>query len=311
MNMLVSITKMYNNISNWGKIMIFCVLFLILVILFKREKVHRYTEGYSQNDDFLLKSGEEIYDDFYVGIYDELVYNEMKDDYEIEQIIHKTDPSQTSVILDIGSGTGHHVYKLNKHGYKTTGMDISPSMIKKATENYPSCNYILGDASGYPDVDYNHYTHLLCLYFTIYYIKNKTQFFNNCMNWLIPGGYLLIHLVERETFDPILPAGQSFLIVSPQKYAKERITKTKVTFNDFIYNADFDLNTNKNIAIFNEKIKFKDTDKVRKHQHILYMEDTTTILNMAQQVGFIIEGEIDLMKAGYNSQIIYILKKPL
>jgi len=131
------------------------------------------------------------------------------------------------------------------------------------------------------------------------------------MNWLIPGGYLLIHLVERETFDPILPAGQSFLIVSPQKYAKERITKTKVTFNDFIYNADFDLNTNKNIAIFNEKIKFKDTDKVRKHQHILYMEDTTTILNMAQQVGFIIEGEIDLMKAGYNSQIIYILKKPL
>jgi len=40
------------------------------------------------------------------------------------------------------------------------------------------------------------------------------------------------------------------------------------------------------------------------------MEDTTTILNMAQQVGFIIDGEIDLMNTGYDSQYIYILRKP-
>lgn len=301
---------MYNNLSNWGKILVFCVLFLILVVLFKSVKAHRITEGYAQNDAYLLKDGKDIYDDFYADIYDELVYNDMKDDYEISQLVDKTGVTQQSIILDVGSGTGHHVAKLNEQGYRTIGMDISPAMLKKAKENFPSCKFMLGDATGSPDVNYNSFTHVLSLYFTIYYMKNKNAFFINCMNWLIPGGYLLLHLVDRETFDPILPAGQGFLIVSPQKYSNKRITKTKVTFDNFVYNADFDLNEDKNIAIFNEKIKFKDTDKVRQNQHILYMEDTTTILNMAQQSGFIVDGEIDLMNAGYDSQYIYILRKP-
>ena len=51
----------------------------------------------------------------------------------------------------------------------------------------------------------------------------------------MPGGYLIVHLVDRESFDPILPPGNPLYVVSPQKYAKERITKTKVHFNDFIY----------------------------------------------------------------------------
>ena len=135
MNMFGSITKMYKKISNWGKIMIFCVLFLILVILFKSLKQEsQHIEGYEQNDNFLLKVGENIYDDFYADIYDELVYNEMKDDYEIGEIVNKTGPTSQSVILDIGSGTGHHVSKLNEQGYKTIGMDVSPSMIKKSKE---------------------------------------------------------------------------------------------------------------------------------------------------------------------------------
>ena len=37
--------------------------------------------------------------------------------------------------------------------------------------------------------------------------NNKQTFFNNCMDWLMPGGYLIIHLVDREKFDPILPPG--------------------------------------------------------------------------------------------------------
>ena len=148
------------------------------------------------------------------------------------------------------------------------------------------------------------------MYFTIYHMKNKERFFTNVINWLMPGGYFILHLVDREKFDPILPAGQGFLIVSPQKYAKERITKTKVHFHDFIYSADFDLNSTKNIAIFNEKFKFKNGDSVRKNQHILYMETEDDILSVAQQCGFIIDGKIDLLKCGYDSQFIYILRKP-
>ena len=126
----------------------------------------------------------------------------------------------------------------------------------------------------------------------------------------MPGGYFILHLVDRDAFDPILPAGQGFLIVSPQKYAKKRITKTSVHFNDFVYSADFDLNSNKNIAVFNEKFKFKNGSRVRKNQHVLYMETADDILTIAQECGFIIDGKIDLLKCGYDSQFLFILRKP-
>ena len=75
------------------------------------------------------------------------------------------------------------------------------------------------------------------------------------MKWLLPGGYLILHLVDRDNFDPILPPGNPLLYVSPQKYAKKRITTTKVKFDDFSYSADFSLNEKTNIATFNEKFK--------------------------------------------------------
>jgi hypothetical protein len=43
----------------------------------------------------------------------------------------------------------------------------------------------------------------------------------------MPGGTLIVHIVDREKFDPMLPAANPLYIVSPQKYAKERIQKVK------------------------------------------------------------------------------------
>ena len=130
------------------------------------------------------------------------------------------------------------------------------------------------------------------------------------MNWLKPGGYLLLHLVDREQFDPILPPGNPLLFVSPQRYAKKRITNTKVVFSDFIYHADFQLDNGKNEAIFFEKFKNKNDGKVRKHEHVLYMEDTSEILQQAQSVGFIVQSQIDLVHCQYEYQYLYILVKP-
>ena len=301
--------------SNWGKILLFCLLFLMLVVLFNRKKPLSI-EGYEQQDkatkgeNFILKEGNDIYDDFYISIYDDLFYSSMKDDYEIGQIISKTDATSESRILDIGSGTGHHVSKLGEQGFHAIGLDSSESMVKKAKETYPSSEFVTGDAMGALDFQYNYFTHILCMYFTVYHMKNKERFFTNVINWLMPGGYFILHLVDRDAFDPILPAGQGFLIVSPQKYAKKRITKTSVHFNDFVYSADFDLNSNKNIAVFNEKFKFKNGSRVRKNQHVLYMETADDILTIAQECGFIIDGKIDLLKCGYDSQFLFILRKP-
>ena len=117
-------------------------------------------------------------------------------------------------------------------------------------------DFVFGDGLNNTLFRDNSLTHILCLYFTIYYMKVKMRFFYNCINWLMPGGYLVVHLVDKYKFDPILPPGNPLYIVSPQKYAKERITKTKITFNDFVYDSNFKLDDN-DITTFNEKFKFK------------------------------------------------------
>ena len=318
-NPMKSLTNLYSKLSNFGKILIFISLLLIIIVFFKYvQKVSPYNtnnmmikrEGFQQQQEFLFKKGPDIYDDFYANIYDFLVFNELKNDYEVGLILNQNVANTKSVILDVGCGTGHHVAKLaQNNNIEVVGIDISPSMIKKAKENYPNLNFQQSDVLNRDAFRNNEFTHILALYFTIYYIEDKASFFNNCMDWLMPGGYLVVHLVDRYKFDPILPPGNPLFIVSPQKYAKERITKTKVNFNEFIYNADFKLNETSDTAIFDEKFKFNN-GKVRKQEHILYMNNLSDIMNMAQDAGFLLHAKIDLMKVAYEYQYLYVFLKP-
>lgn len=307
MKILKSTIIFYNKLSNFGKILVLIAVLLILIIFFKT--IIPVKEGMVASEKFLFKQGNAVYDDFYSNIYDYLVFSGIKNDFEIGQIINSTSPSETSVIADIGCGTGHHVRGLSDKHLKVIGIDISPSMIEIAKKNAPGADFRVGDALDNGLFKLNSLTHILCLYFTIYYFKDKRHFFDNAMDWLMPGGYLIVHLVDRESFDPILPPGNPLYIVSPQKYAKERITKTKVTFDDFVYSANFDLDKEKNMASFDEKFKFNDGN-VRKQQQKLYMEDTSTIVNIAQECGFILKEKINLVKCAYEHQYLYVFAKP-
>ena len=303
-----SLATAYNKCSLWCKILMFISLLLLLVLVFKG--FDRKKEGFEQMDTFLIKSGSDIYDDFYADIYDYLVFNNLKDDYEVGYIMNSASPSSQSKILDIGCGTGHHVSSLGSKGLDVLGIDISPSMIKKAKTNFPDYKFTVGDALNNHLFESNSFTHILCMYFTIYYFKDKAQFFNNCFKWLMPGGYLIVHLVEREHFDPILPPGNPLLYISPQRYAKERITSTKVKFTDFSYSADFKLDEANDKALFVEKFKNDTNGKVRKNEHTLYMPDVQQIVDEALACGFIVESKADLLQCQYEYQYLYVFVKP-
>jgi hypothetical protein len=128
---------------------------------------------------------------------------------------------------------------------------------------------------------------------------------------LKPGGFLILHLVNRDKFDPILPPGNPLVAISPQRYAKQRITTTKVKFNDFQYDADFQLNKKENSATFIEKFKSDLDGHVRVNEHAFYMETQEAILKQAQKVGFILDSKIDLLKVAYEYQYLYVLVKPI
>ena len=308
MKIVKSLTTCYNKLSNFGKIMIFIALLLIIVVFFRN--LSPIKEGLIDSTKFVFKEGTAIYDDFYADIYDYLVFNQIKNDYEVGIIINDSQASEKSIIADIGCGTGHHVNELSSKNLNVVGIDISPSMVEKAKANYPKFakQFRVGDGLDSHLFQDNSLTHILSLYFTVYYMKDKMRFFNNCMNWLMPGGFLIVHLVDKYKFDPILPPGNPLYIVSPQKYAKERITKTKVTFNDFVYDSNFKLQDN-DVAIFDEKFKFND-GRIRKQEQKMYMEDLPTIVNMAQDAGFIIHSKIDMVKCAYEYQYLYVFIKP-
>lgn len=301
-------STIFDSSSVWVIILFIIIFLLILVSVFKKPKIETFI---NQEHTFEQKSGNELYDDFYANVYDSLVFSKIKNQYEIGKINKYIKPTQESRILDIGSGTGHHVETFVLNGINAIGLDKSPAMIKKSKELYPNNEYILGDALDTLLFPPNSFTDIMCLYFTIYYIKDKQTFLNNCFNWLMPGGTLIIHLVDKELFDPILPSANPLLMVSPQQYADERITTSKITFNNFIYTSNFITNDDDNTTKFVERFKNKDTDKTfRKNEHILYMEDQAQILTMAQNLGFIILGKVDMVKAQYEYQYLYILQKP-
>jgi SAM-dependent methyltransferase len=309
MNILKSIAKTYNSLSFSGQLLLFCIIFLGVLAYFQNN--FKLKEKFTQKREFEFKEGAEIYDKFYADIYDYLVFNGVKNDYEIGQFVNKTTPTEQSIILDIGSGTGHHVSALQKQGYKAIGLDSSENMIKRAKEIYPEYDFRLGDALNAGQFNSGSFTHILCLYFTIYYMEDKAQFFSNCMNWLMPGGYLVVHLVDREMFDPILPLSNPLMYFTPQRYAEKRITKSSITFDDFKYDSNFELSPRDNSAMFVEKFRNRSSGKVfRKQEHKMYMEPEKQILQLAQDAGFILEGEIDLIRSGYEYNKLYILMKP-
>ena len=268
-------------------------------------------EGFVQERAVIYKSGPDVYDDdFYASVYDALVYNDVKNEYEVGEIVNKTTPSQKSRILDIGSGTGHHVEMLRRRGMQVVGLDLAGAMIRQSKKQFPEASFKQGDAMDVTQFPAGTFTHIMCLYFTLYYFKDKQQFFNNCARWLMPGGYLMVHVVDEANFDPILPPGNPLLLLSPQRYAEKHITNTTVQFDKFRYDADFKLaKQSGETTQFIESFKDNQTGHVRKNEHIMYMENETTILHQVQRAGFQLHSKIDMLPCQYEYQYVYVFIK--
>ena len=306
---LNDISKFYKKLDCVSQLLLIIIVILLIVHVYRIMTPIKET-FIEEGERFIVHKGPDIYDEFYTNIYDDLLYSKVKNNFEIGQIINSTEPTEQSYILDIGSGPGHHVAQLNKQKIPTIGMDSSPAMVALANKKYPDLDFIKGDGMSSMAFPSDTFTHILCLYFTIYYIKDKRQFLQNCYNWLMPGGFMVLHLVDRDMFDPILPSGNPLYLISPQNHAKKRITTTNLVFDKFKYKADFKQGKNSDISTFLETFDNKDTGKIRQNEHTLYMPTQKSVLAIAKDIGFILQGKIDMVSIEYEYQYLYILQKP-
>ena len=101
-----------------------------------------------------------------------------------------------SKVLDIGSGTGRPACQLLvQAGFNVTGIDISPVMVRIASEQVPQARFVQEDWRNWkPDEDFD----AIVVYFSI--IADVTQqdirdFFGLVYKWLAPGGYFVFATV--------------------------------------------------------------------------------------------------------------------
>ena len=281
----------------------YIIAMLILLCTFKHahrhmikyiEKTSSSTESFSKlaenNDTFKTYYNDNIFDKFYISVYDDLFNNKNKNIFEINILKKNTYLNDNSLILDIGSGTGHHVNLLNKQGYSTTGIDKCNNMVVKAKSLYPNLDLRVGDATNSMLFEEYFFSHITCFYFTVYNIKNKSIFFQNCYKWLAPGGYFIIHLVDKYKLN--------------STYSEVYDTLHK---GDFKYESKFNT-ISTNIMEHEEKFTFTNNN-IRINKNTLYMESQADIITMIKDQGFIMHAKIDMRKCNYNDQYIYIFKK--
>jgi SAM-dependent methyltransferase len=276
----------------------------------------------SEQSKMIWYENEDIFDEFYASVYDNLTQLGGRYAQEITLIIHqwkKTAETDTMEVLDCGCGTGIATTYFAKQNVKSViGLDRSKAMLRRArnvtltaaslpSAQNDSITFLEGDMNMESTFAPGQFSHAVLLFFTIYYANDPTGIFKNLFHWIRPGGQIAIEVVNKYKFDPMLESASPFAGLSLQKYSKERITKSKVEFDKFSYEAEFDLQDPS--AEFREVFRFKDKS-VRRQRHTFTMRDINEIVHLAQTAGWNYNGYIDLVTAGFEYAYVLIFNHP-
>jgi SAM-dependent methyltransferase len=266
---------------------------------------------------------DELFDDFYASVYDNLTQLAGRYPQELALIMtqwkKKAEPD-TMEILDVGCGTGIASVLFARQGVKSiVGLDKSESMLRRARnvttpaadltqDQKDGLQFIQGDMMREATFPGGQFSHAALMFFSVYYTQDHTTLFKNLYHWVRPGGKLAVEVVNKYKFDPLLESATPFAGLSLQKYAKkERFTKSKVEFDKFSYEAEFDLQDP--TAEFRETFRFKD-GSVRRQKHTLYMRDIKDLVHAAQSAGWTYDGNIDLTLAGFEYAYVLMFTHP-
>ncbi len=260
-----------------------------------------------------------LYDDFYASVYDKLVQGEKRSMMEVallERDWKKATPTMQPAgwrVLDVGCGTGITTVGFAKLGCrKVVGLDRSIPMIRRAqTITVPASTltdaqnaaieWRTADIEQLEAAQQGEFTHACVMYFSIYYIADHAAFFRNMAFWVIPGGVLSIHVVNKSKFDPMLEAAAPTLF-SLQKYTQERIMRSRVAFDAFDYEGVFDVDETPGAtaAEFRETFRYKNNGNIRRQRHIFNMPDMKDIVQLGQTAGWQYRGYIDNTSTGFE-----------
>lgn len=267
---------------------------------------------------------DELFDEFYASIFTKLTQNEKLLQAETAiclQEFSRVIPKDQLTILDAGCGIGIATSSFAKQGVRrVVGLDKSRAMIQYAKNTTlphttltdaqkRSVEFRIGDLLGPTTFMASEYDSACLLYFTVYYLgKDLSALLRNLHLWVKPGGVLAIEAVNKYKFEPVLDSSNPWVGVSPQRYKKERLNKSQVVFDQFNYEAEFDLQDPN--AEFREVFRFKD-GSVRRQRHRLYMPSIKEIIQIATQSGWTYTKYVDMMPMAFSyGYLLFFTRNP-
>lgn len=293
----------------WFKILLGLIVVTVLFLCYKCFFPLREPEGFSQQEKYVVKYNQDIYDDFYVSQYDDIQQSKRRLRIELLTIVETTGADEKhSVFLDVGSGTGYAVKELNDLGYEAFGVDQSQAMVSFSEQKYPESNYKCGDVREPMLFEKQSFTHVICLYYTLYSFPDKEIFFRNSYQWLQPGGYLIVHLVEPDQFDMSVPSARHELFGCPQGINRNK--ESFVDFSQYQYKSSWK-KTGSPETMLTETFT-QSNGNIRQNEQTLYMDPIRDIVSMAVRNGFTVKSMANLKTSMHDvHQYLYFFERLL
>jgi SAM-dependent methyltransferase len=319
-----------NIITSNNPNLFFLQLLLVLAVIFLGLTLYRITEspyskqnrakeGFTQEQPYVLKQNQDIYDEFMAEMYDGVNNRTKICHRELYEIIKMTDPTvANSVFLEVGSATGTVLNELASAGYAAYGIDKSDAMVSFAETRYPSLAIKSANVLDPMCYENSLFTHVLCLNFMIYEFENKQQFFKNCYYWMKPNGYLIVHLVSPDKFSTRnYLKYKGFLTtlydeLMPESDNQPRSTEMKADFEDCTYSESYEFIEKNQTVTFIQTFTDKVTKNIRQNEQTMKMESIDEILDIAKRSGFIVHAKTSMKGCnGDENQYLYVLERTL
>lgn len=280
-----------NNI--WFTFLITAALLFVLATVYNyASKRHEGFTAIAQlNESYSLKQDQDVYDDFYTDVLDQLVPESLCKE-EVDAIVQNTQSTpESAVILDIGSKHGLLLMEFKRRGYRNIyGIDKHKVMVDQTNAEMKE-NILCANPLDKMQFDHATFSHVLCLHQSLYEIPDLSPFFQNVWYWLKPGGVFVVHLVQYDKKPP------KVTMAMPAKMHYERTVHIESSSQSMrVYET------------FTDRI----TNHVRQQEQHLHYQNIDRVMNAAFYQGFRINGKIEIKSPNVpreTREFIYFLIK--
>ena len=90
MKFIKNCIRTIKKLDGWSKSVLFLSILLLTIITINKYQEPIGVEAFTQREKYVLKQNNDIYDEFYCDIYDDLVLDEVKNKYEVDEIVRIT-----------------------------------------------------------------------------------------------------------------------------------------------------------------------------------------------------------------------------